>query len=193
LQVCNPTTPAQYFHLLRRQARASFRKPLVLLTPKSLLRHPQAVSSLSDLSSSTFMPVIGDDSVSPGKVVKVLLCSGKIYYQLLQRCRDIDCKDIAIVRLEQIYPFPEDDLRSLLGTFDKAEDFLWVQEEPENMGAWQFIRPRLETLLGKSPAYIGRAAAASPATGFPMIYKQQQAAITDKAVGPQVNGKDMGG
>ena len=131
--------------------------------------------------------------MKPDKVVKVLLCSGKVYYQLMQRCRDIGSKQIAIVRVEQFYPFPEDALRSILGAYAKAEEFLWVQEEPENMGAWQFIRPRLETILGKTPGYVGRPAAASPATGFPMIYKQQQAAISDNAVGPQAEGKDLGG
>jgi 2-oxoglutarate dehydrogenase E1 component len=193
LQVCNLTTPAQYFHLLRRQALVPFRKPLVLMTPKSLLRHPLAVSSLAELSGGGFAPVIAEDSVAPNQVARVLLCSGKIYYQLLQRCRDIGRKDVAIVRLEQLYPFPEKTLQPILNALAGAEEFLWVQEEPENMGAWQFVRPRLETLIGKSPRYVGRPAAASPATGFPMIYKQQQEAISDQAVGRMANGKHMGG
>jgi 2-oxoglutarate dehydrogenase E1 component len=193
IQVCNLTTPAQYFHLLRRQALATYRKPLVLLTPKSLLRHPQAVSALTDLSTGTFEPVIGDDSVAPGKAAKVLMCSGKIYYQLLQRYRDIGGKEIAIVRMEQFYPFPEDALKQILQPYQNAESFIWVQEEPENMGAWQFMRSRLETIIGKPPVFIGRPAAASPATGFPMLFKHQQAALSDQAVGPLAEGKDMGG
>ncbi len=193
LQVCNLTTPAQYFHLLRRQALAAYRKPLVLMTPKSLLRHPQAVSSLADLSTGDFAPAITDESIAPGKAVKVLMCSGKIYYQLLQRCRDIGRKDIAIVRVEQFYPFPREALKKILEPFQNAEAFVWVQEEPINMGAWQFMRPRLERIIGKAVKYVGRPEAASPATGFPMLFKQQQAAISDQAVGPLAEGKDMGG
>ena len=183
LQVCNLTTPAQYFHLLRRQALVSFRKPLVLMTPKSLLRHPQAVSSLTDFSSGEFAPVLGSDPGSAEPVTKVLFCSGKIYYQLWQRCRDIGCQDIAIIRVEQLYPFPLDALQSKLAVYSNAKDFSWVQEEPENMGAWQFMRPRLELLIGTSPKYVGRPAAASPATGFARLHKQQQEALSDQAVG----------
>ena len=192
LQVCNPTTPAQYFHLLRRQTLAAFRKPLVVMTPKSLLRHPQAVSTLTDLSKAVFVPVIGDDSVAPGKAARVLLCSGKIYYQLVDRRREIDRKDIAIIRVEQFYPFPEDALQAVLAGYPDAE-FVWVQEEPENMGAWQFMRPRLAGFINRDPAYVGRAAAASPATGFPEIYRQQQRVISDEAVGPLAEGKGMVG
>ena len=191
IQVCNLTTPAQYFHLLRRQALAAYRKPLVLMTPKSLLRHPQAVSSLADLSHATFTPVIGDDTVAPGKAAKVLLCSGKIYYQILQRCREIDAKDIAVIRVEQFYPFPEDALKAALAPYRNAEKFVWVQEEPENMGGWQFMRPRLARVTGSHPGYVGRPAAASPATGFPGLYRQQQRMISDEAVGPLAEGKDM--
>ncbi len=193
LLVCNLTTPAQYFHLLRRQALAAYRKPLVLMTPKSLLRHPQAVSALDDLSSGGFEPVIGDESVPPGKAGRVLMCSGKVYYQLLQRYRDVGGKDIAVIRVEQFYPFPEDALKNILESYKNAVSFVWVQEEPENMGAWTFMRPRLEAIIGKAPMYVGRPAAASPATGFPMLFKHQQAAISDLAVAPLADGKDMGG
>jgi 2-oxoglutarate dehydrogenase E1 component len=192
LQVCNLTTPAQYFHLLRRQAMAPYRKPLVLMTPKSLLRHPQAVSSLADLSRPAFAPVFGDDAAAAGKVVKVLLCSGKIYYQLLERRREIDRRGIAIIRVEQFYPFPYAALQAVLAPYADAE-WVWVQEEPENMGAWQFMRPRLARIGGRDPAYVGRPAAASPATGFPEIYRQQQRLISDEAVGPLADGKDMVG
>jgi 2-oxoglutarate dehydrogenase E1 component len=179
------TTPAQYFHLLRRQAKAAYRKPLVLMTPKSLLRHPRAVSTLSDLSDGVFTPVL-DAPQRPETATRVLLCSGKIYYQLVQRCNETDCQNIAVVRLEQFYPFPQAALQPVLEHYGKTASWCWVQEEPENMGAWSFLRPRLEEMLGKTVQYIGRSAAASPATGFPNIYKQQQAAISDQAVGPLV-------
>jgi len=184
LQVCNLTTPAQYFHLLRRQAFVSFRKPLVVMAPKSLLRHPQAVSSLSDFSSGRFASVLGSELDAPDKIAKVLLCSGKIYYQLFQRCQDNDCRDIAIIRVEQLYPFPKDALQSLLDTYIHAKEWIWVQEEPENMGAWQFMQPQLEIITGRSIAYVGRPAAASPATGFAKNHVLQQAVLSDQAVGP---------
>ncbi len=192
LQVCNLTTPAQYFHLLRRHIKADYRKPLVLMTPKSLLRHPQAVSKLSDFSDGAFSPVI-DDPLQPEKATKVLLCSGKIYYQLLQRCQETSCKDIAIVRLEQFYPFPKDALHSVMEKYSKVETVCWVQEEPENMGGWRFVKPYLEEAAGRKICYIGRPAAASPATGFPNLYKQRQTAISDQAVGPLADGKNMSG
>jgi len=192
MQVCNLTTPAQYFHMLRRQVRSDYRKPLVLMTPKSLLRHPQAVSALTELSGGGFSAVL-DDPRKCHDAAKVILCSGKIYYQLAQRCTEIDSKDIALVRLEQFYPFPEAALQAVLNRYDRAQAWCWVQEEPQNMGPWWFMRPRLEKMLGRKVDYIGRAAAASPATGFPNIYKNQQMAISDQAVGPLGNGKDMAG
>ena len=191
MQVCDLSTPAQYFHLLRRQIHARYRKPLVLMTPKSLLRHPRAVSSLAELSGGAFQAVI-DDPLEPRKARKILLCSGKIYYQLLQRREELNTEDIVIIRLEQFYPFPEAQLKTVLEAYPRAESWAWVQEAPENMGAWQFVRPRIEPIVGKLD-YIGREPAASPATGFPTLYKQQQAAISDQAVGPPVNGRGMTG
>jgi 2-oxoglutarate dehydrogenase E1 component len=187
IQVCNLTTPAQYFHLLRRQAKAQYRKPLVVMTPKSLLRHPKAVSSLTDLSDGSFHPVL-DDPSAPHKATKVLICSGKIYYQLLHRCHETECKHIALIRLEQFYPFPEKEIQIALQTYPDAESWVWVQEEPENMGGWQFVRTRLHAVIDQAPAYVGRPAAASPASGFPNIYRQKQSAISDQAVGPIDNG-----
>ncbi len=182
LQVCNLTTPAQYFHRLRRQAKSAFRKPLIIMTPKSLLRHPLAVSDLADLSAGVFHEVLEDPE--PLKQARnVLFCSGKLYYELLQRRQELKRRDIAIVRLEQFYPFPETQLKTVLKQYRKARQFFWVQEEPENMGAWFFIRPRLERLLGKQVQYIGRKASSSPATGFPHLYRQEQAAIIETAVG----------
>jgi 2-oxoglutarate dehydrogenase E1 component len=183
IQVCYPSTPAQYFHLLRRQARSTYRKPLVIMTPKSLLRHPLAVSSLGEMTSGSFREVIEDESVETPPQ-RVLLCSGKLYYELFQRRRQVEASDIAIVRLEQFYPFPEAHLGELMGSYAGAKEWCWVQEEPENMGGWNFVRSRLASLAGRHLRYIGRAAAASPATGFHSIYKSQQAAIVDEAVGP---------
>ncbi|MFH1981528.1 MAG: 2-oxoglutarate dehydrogenase E1 component [Pseudomonadota bacterium] len=184
IQVCYPTTPAQYFHLLRRQIHRQARKPLVVMTPKSLLRHPRAVSTLADLSAGGFQEVI-DDAGKGAAVDTVLLCSGKIYYELSQRQVELGKPRTRIIRLEQFFPFPENRLKPLVKKYARAKHWLWVQEEPRNMGGWSFVRPHLETLIGKPLTYIGRPPAASPATGFPAIYKRDQAAITDTAVGPQ--------
>jgi 2-oxoglutarate dehydrogenase E1 component len=181
IQVCNATTPAQYFHLLRRQAKRQVRKPLVIMTPKSLLRHPLAVSDLEEMVSGNFMEVL-DDPADITKPRRVLVCSGKIYYPLIQRRRETGSDDTVIVRLEQFYPFPEDQLAKIIDRYHQINDWYWIQEEPQNMGGWQFIHPRLTALTGKSITYIGRNEAASPATGFPEIYKQEQAAILAQAI-----------
>ncbi len=181
IQVCNPSTPAQYFHLLRRQAKSGFRKPLVVLSPKSLLRHPLAVSSLDEFSGGTFEPLL-DDAEPGGDVQTVLFCSGKIYYELLARRRELGTSTVALVRLEQLYPFAEEQIRALLKKYARATAWRWVQEEPANMGAWQFVKPRLEALTGKPVGYIGRKAAASPATGFAMLFKQEQNRIVAEAL-----------
>lgn len=182
MQVCNPTTPSQYFHLLRRQAKSGYRKPLIILTPKSLLRHPLAVSNLQSLTQDHFQPLIVENS-KVNTPEKILFCSGKIYYELLIRKYDLKIDNIPIVRLEQLYPFPEDQLKTIIKKYSGVGQWIWVQEEPENMGAWQFVRPRLEKLTGNTVSYIGRSAASSPATGFPTIYKQQQSGIVNEAVG----------
>ena len=192
MQVANLTTPAQYFHVLRRQIKAPYRKPLVLMTPKSLLRHPMAVSSLKELSHGTFVPVL-DDAEATARVKKVIFCSGKIYYQLIARRQQINAADTAIVRVELLYPFPDEALETVIGRYKKATAWTWVQEEPENMGAWQFMRPKLAPLLKKPLDYMGRKAAASPATGFPKIYKMEQDGIVDRAIGPHDQAGSMGG
>ena len=192
LQVGNLTTPAQYFHLLRRQIKAPFRKPLILMTPKSLLRHPMAVSSLKALTQGQFSAVL-DDPEKIRSVTKVIFCSGKIYYQLITRRQQINDPDIAIVRLEQLYPFPEQALQKIIASYKKATSWVWVQEEPENMGAWQFVGPRLAALLKKNLDYVGRKAAASPATGFPKIYKMEQDGIVDRAIGHHNQAGGMAG
>ncbi len=180
IQVCNLSTPAQYFHLLRRQVKAKFRKPLIIMAPKSLLRHPLAVSDLKEMTTGTFKEVIEDPD--PLKSVRrVLFCSGKIYYELLQKRREMKKTDTAILRLEQFYPFPEKQLKAVIRKYKQVQQFNWVQEEPENMGAWFFVRPRFEKLIKKPLQYIGRNAAASPATGFPNIYRKEQTAVIDTA------------
>jgi 2-oxoglutarate dehydrogenase E1 component len=182
LQVCNLTTPAQYFHLIRRQVISDFRKPLVVMAPKSLLRHPLAVSRLSDMASGSFQQVL-DDPDNLKNANRVLFCSGKIFYELLQKRREVKKRDTAIVRVEQLYPFPENSLEKVIKKYRKAKQYFWVQEEPENMGAWFFIRHRLEKLTGKPVEYMGRKASASPATGFPNVYRKEQNAVTQEALG----------
>ncbi len=183
IQVCYPSTPAQCFHLLRRQVKAPFRKPLVMLTPKSLLRLPAAVSALDELARGSFQTVIEEqNTVSDPQTV--LFCSGKIYYELVARRTDLELTDLAIVRIEQFYPFPDNRLREVTKQYSGVKQWTWVQEEPENMGGWQFIRPRLEAIIKKPLRYIGREAASSPATGFPVIFRQEQNEIIEKAVGP---------
>ncbi len=182
IQVCNLTTPAQYFHLLRRQAKESYRKPLIIMTPKSLLRHPLAISEINELTSSEFREVLEDpDDLT--SVSCILFCSGKIYYELLQKRRELKKNDFAIVRLEQFYPFPETQIKTVLQKYKKARRFMWVQEEPENMGAWYFLRFRLENIVGKPMEYVGREAAATTATGYPNIYRKEQAAVANTALG----------
>jgi 2-oxoglutarate dehydrogenase E1 component len=190
--VANLTTPAQYFHCLRRQVTAAWRKPLVIMSPKSLLRHPLAVSSLEELGSGGFATVL-DDPQPPRNPRKVLLCSGKLYYQLLQRRQDLSSEKIAIVRLEQLHPFPEAALTKIFKNYGARAEWIWVQEEPRNMGAWDFVRGRLAAVIGKHVRYVGRDAAASPATGFPRIYQREQSAIVDIAVGAISEGAGVAG
>jgi 2-oxoglutarate dehydrogenase E1 component len=182
IQVCNPTTPAQYFHLLRRQSKSTYRKPLIIMTPKSLLRHPLAVSKREELSKGSFRAVL-DDPNHPEVPGTILLCSGKIFYELLQRRQALKKTDVAIVRIEQLYPFPEFQLQEVIANYRQAKSWYWVQEEPENMGGWAFVKSRLEVLTEKPIAYIGRKAASSPATGFPRMYRKEQDAIIEQAVG----------
>ncbi|MGH9845554.1 MAG: 2-oxoglutarate dehydrogenase E1 component, partial [Blastocatellia bacterium] len=191
IQVCYPTTPAQYFHLLRRQLKQEISKPLVVMTPKSLLRLPQAVSSLDQLASGGFYPVIGD-TVNPADVQRVLICSGKVYYDLMA-AQYADREGgaaasngrIAILRLEQFYPFPQSLLQQWLAAYGNAGEIFWVQEEPQNMGGWNFMRPRLEALLrdGQTLRYVGRTASASPATGSYTIHQLEQQAFVKEALG----------
>jgi len=191
-QVANCTTPANYFHILRRQMCRDFRKPLVLMTPKSLLRHKLCVSTLEEFGpKSTFHRVLRDhdkDSLAkPEKVKRVVLCTGKVYYDLLQERRDRKINNIMILRLEQLYPFPHEALKHELKDYKNAE-IVWCQEEPKNMGAWSFVEPYIEEILKElqhnalRPAYVGREAAASPATGNLKKHNAQQAKLVDEAL-----------
>jgi 2-oxoglutarate dehydrogenase E1 component len=190
MAVGNLTTPANYFHALRRQLKRNYRKPLVLMTPKSLLRHKLAVSALADFAEGTrFLPVIPEiDALLPAEEVKrVVLCSGKVYYDLLAERRTLGIKDVAIVRVEQLYPFPEISLPKALAPYKNAQ-VVWCQEEPENNGAWLFVDRRIENVLSrldiaaKRPTYVGRVAAASPATGLAKVHAAEQAALVRAAL-----------
>jgi 2-oxoglutarate dehydrogenase E1 component len=173
LQVCNPTTPAQYFHLLRRQVRRPFRKPLIIMTPKSLLRHRMAVSEIKELTDGSFLEVLEDavdgtkDQKGSSKPARsLLLCSGKVYYDLAKRRESSGRHDTAILRLEQLYPFPEERLARILSRYQNAERFIWVQEESRNRGAWSFVREKLSPMIQGKLEYVGRPESASPATGY---------------------------
>ena len=185
LQVVNPTTPAQFFHALRRQIHRTFRKPLVVMSPKSLLRHARAVSTFADLAEGSFQTVLADPAnPSPAEVQRVLVCSGKIFYALEKERLERDRPDVAILRLEQLHPLAETELATVLRRYAKATEVRWVQEEPKNQGAWQFIAPRLRAMLaaGQQLDYIGRDEAASPATGSYKVHQTEEAAILDEAL-----------
>ena len=177
MQVCIPSTPAQMFHMLRRQMLRSLRKPLIVMTPKSLLRHPLSVSRLEELSAGGFYPLIDEiDDLRPSAVTRIVLCSGKVYFDLLKARRELKADAVAIVRLEQLYPFPSEEYESILGKYTNAREIVWCQEEPQNQGGWYQIRHRLQAKLNDQHEllYAGRAGAAAPATGIPALHEQQQ-------------------
>lgn len=179
MYVCNCTTPANFFHMLRRQLTLPFRKPCVHMSPKSMLRHPKAVSEISEFVTGTsFMEVIEDNYVETKKVKKVLLCSGKIYWDLLERQERDERKDVAVVRVEQLHPFPKAKVEAIIAKYPKAET-LWVQEEPENMGAWSFILREFPE-IGITDR-IARKKSASPATGYTKVHTLEQNKLVDKA------------
>jgi 2-oxoglutarate dehydrogenase E1 component len=180
--VAQPTTPAQYFHLLRRQTMRNWKKPLIVMTPKSLLRLPEAVSSLEDLGSGTYQKVIPDNGVHAASARRILLCSGKIYFELLER-REETGDNVGIIRIEELYPVPRADLDQAFSAYPDDVDVVWVQEEPENMGSWWHWCARLQARLSK-PRHvrlIARPESASPATGSPKSHKQEQTALIDEA------------
>jgi len=184
IQVVNASTPAQYFHLLRRQVRRDFRKPLIVMTPKSLLRHKQAVSPVELLTSGRFQEVLDDTSADPERTRRVLVCSGKVYYDLMAKREEAgQSREVAIVRVEQLYPWPAEALKAALSRFRTAREWVWVQEESQNMGAWTFVAPRLQELMGFPFQYVGRDASASPATGLHHVHDREQAEIVEAAIG----------
>ncbi|HEX2168047.1 MAG TPA: 2-oxoglutarate dehydrogenase E1 component [Longimicrobiales bacterium] len=184
IRVANCTTPAQYFHLLRRQARYDERRPLIVMTPKSLLRHPRATSPITDLSGGSFMRVIGDSAIAPKKTRRVVLCTGKVYYDLLAAREEADSEDVALVRMELLYPFPASDLTSLLADYADDVEFVWAQEEPKNMGAWFYVEPCFRENTGRTITYVGRPRRASPAEGYADVHEKEQKRLTSEAVRP---------
>ena len=185
IQVCVPSTPAQIYHLLRLQTIRNMRRPLIVISPKSLLRNPKAVSELVDLTEGSFQHVINDELVKPEQVTKVLMCSGKVFYDLEQKRKDLDIKDTAILRIEQLYPFPYDILEAILKAYSNTKDFIWCQEEPSNQGAWFSHRHRLQRVLDRIDArairLVSRKASAAPAVGLNKLHNQQQEALVLEA------------
>jgi len=195
MQVCNCSTPAQYFHLLRRQMyggkdRRGVRKPLIVFTPKFLLRYAKASSRLDELTSGAFQEVIGDSHFVGSEVRRILLCSGKVYYDLVNRREELGRRDVAIVRLEQLYPFPLPRLTDILRRYSDAAELFWVQEEPENMGAWSFVEEQMQSIINPGSSagpnkrnlrYIGRPTAASPAAGAHKVHYDEQLALANEA------------
>ncbi|MFK7849910.1 MAG: 2-oxoglutarate dehydrogenase E1 component [Akkermansiaceae bacterium] len=182
--VGNLTTPAQYFHALRRQKHRDFRKPLVLMTPKSLLGRPEAVSTEADfLQGTCFQEILPDDFgfEKPEDVKRVVFCSGKVYYDLAAYRKENDIKDVAIIRIEQLYPFHSDMVKAIIGQFPNIERFVWCQEEPKNMGAWTYVSPQLQATLGVWPMYAGRKPGSSPAAGSKAMHYREQKALLAKA------------
>lgn len=185
IQVCVPTTPAQMFHLLRRQVLRPFRKPLIVMTPKSLLRHRLAVSTMADLTHGQFHPILGEvDNLMPEAVKKLVLCSGKVYYDLLEKRRQDKLEHIAILRVEQLYPFPEARLKEELAKYPAVASVVWCQEEPENQGAWFASQHHIRACLGaqQTLSYAGRGFAASPAVGSANVHAKEQQALVEQAL-----------
>jgi 2-oxoglutarate dehydrogenase E1 component len=187
MQVVQPTTPAQIFHLLRRQMIRLFRKPLIVATPKSLLRHKEAVSDLSELAKGSFQPIIGevDGTVEPKKVKRVIVCSGRVYYDLVAHRREAKANDVAIIRIEQLYPFAHKQFDAEIKKYENANEVVWVQDEPQNQGAWFYVEHHLREGMrdGQKLAYSGRPASASPAVGYYAKHYEQLKALIEGAFG----------
>jgi 2-oxoglutarate dehydrogenase E1 component len=185
MQVCVPSTPAQMFHMLRRQMVRPLRKPLIVMTPKSLLRHPLSVSRLEELASGGFHTLIDEiDDIKPSAVTRIVLCSGKVYFDLLKSRREAKVDSVVIVRLEQLYPFPSEEYEAVIRKYSNAREIVWCQEEPQNQGGWYQIRHRLQSKLGAKHEllYAGRAGAAAPATGIAALHEQQQRNLVTAAL-----------
>jgi len=194
MQVVVPTTPAQIYHLLRRQMLRPYRKPLIVMSPKSLLRHKEAVSSIEELADGQFRPVIGEnEKLDAKKVRRVIVCSGKVYFELLAYRREQQRNDIAIVRLEQLYPFPHEDFKAVFKGFPGVKEVVWCQEEPQNQGAWYRLRAYLRNDMPEAGvlAYAGRPVSASPAVGYMSKHQQQQKQLIEDAFAPSLSGGEM--
>ncbi|MEJ2176938.1 MAG: 2-oxoglutarate dehydrogenase E1 component, partial [Gammaproteobacteria bacterium] len=187
MQVCVPTTPAQMFHMLRRQMLRPLRRPLIVMTPKSLLRHKLSVSSAEDLTSGRFQPVIDEvDDLDPDKIKRVVMCTGKVYFDLLEERRLQGISDVAIIRVEQLHPFPREYLKRTLSRYAKAEELIWCQEEPKNQGTWYLIFYYLRQLrnkeIGQKLKYVGREGSPSPAVGYYKLHVEQQRKLVTEAL-----------
>ncbi|CAA6677919.1 MULTISPECIES: 2-oxoglutarate dehydrogenase E1 component [unclassified Lentimonas] len=183
IQVCNLTTPAQYFHVLRRQMKREFKKPLIIMAPKSLLRHKDCVSKVEHFTDNEFWSILDDETVAKKTAKSIVFCSGKVYYDLIAHRDANDIKDTAIVRIEQFYPLNTELLKRITANYPKAKDIVWCQEEPKNMGGWTFIAPRLMESIEQMPRYAGRDEAASPAVGSLALHKREQAKLVKEAFG----------
>ncbi len=181
IQVCNLTTPAQYFHVLRRQMKREFKKPLIIMAPKSLLRHKDCVSKVENFTDNEFWSILDDEEVNKKTAKRIVLCSGKVYYDLAAYRTENKVKDTAIIRIEQFYPLNSDLLQRIHANYPKAEKLVWCQEEPKNMGGWSFIAPRIMEAIEKMPVYAGRREAASPAVGSLAMHKREQAKLIQDA------------
>jgi 2-oxoglutarate dehydrogenase E1 component len=187
IQVCIPTTPAQVYHMLRRQAIRPMRRPLVVMSPKSLLRHPLAISTLEDLSSGQFQNVIGDTRVDPAKTERVILCSGKVYYTLLAEMMKRNQENVALIRIEQLYPFPDQELRAALAPFKNIKSIYWCQECPMNQGAWYSSQHRMRRVVDDIYPnlyleYVGRPSLAAPAGGYMSAHIEEEKRFVDQAL-----------
>jgi len=181
IQVCNVTTPAQYFHLLRRQMKREFKKPLIIMSPKSLLRHKDCVSKVENFTDNEFWSILDDESVNKKTAKRIIFCSGKLYYDLSAYREENGIKDTAIIRIEQFYPLNTDLLERIVANYPKAKSIVWSQEEPKNMGGWSFIAHRIMETIGKLPAYAGRKESASPAVGSLAVHKHEQKRLIETA------------
>ncbi|MFM7148593.1 MAG: 2-oxoglutarate dehydrogenase E1 component, partial [Gemmataceae bacterium] len=183
IQVAVPSTPGQYFHILRRQMRRNFRKPLIIMTPKSLLRDKNCVTPVSELVQGQFHDVLDDSTVSdPSQVRRVVFCSGKVYYDLHRERNAQEASHVALVRLEQFYPFPEEALARVVARYRKAKEWVWAQEESQNNGGWFFVSPRFEAMGFGDVRYVGRDASASPATGSHQVHVREQNDLVRAAI-----------
>ena len=184
MQVANCTTPAQYFHLLRRQMHRKYRKPLIMMSPKSLLRHPMAISDITELTSGKFESVLDETGNDPKKIKKIIFCSGKVFYDLYDARQKAGNNDRVIIRIEELYPFPEDSIKAILKKYPNATEQVWVQEEPQNQGAWMYIRDAFDEVTGKAGSikYIGRKKSASPAAGHLKVHTKEQEELVKLAL-----------